>query len=301
MGFPQSYSTLPTRFGKEPKKLGVKLVGKLPKWAAPKDVILEMLNRLTTKGGTDYVAEYFGSGVETLTVPERATITNMGAELGLTTSLVGYDANTARFLQEVGRSWVADECDSFVGLLSSDPEVYENPEDYFDMYVEINLSTLVPTVAGPNTPDLVRDLSAMSASKDEFPPLQAVAVGSCTHSGLKDMQIVSQILEQGLAHGIKPKVPLYVFPGSADIRAAMDSMGITAIMEAAGCIVGMNACNICIGSWIREDVTELNAVLSTFNRPFAKRFDGNPGSFNKLSLRFGWLCGFFVGRFGCLR
>jgi aconitate hydratase len=265
---------LPFTLG-NPKKLGVRLEGELPEWAAPKDVILELLNRLTTKGGTGYVAEYFGAGLASLTVPQRATFCNMGAELGLTTSICGYDQNTATFLRDVGRGEAADICDDFVSLLSSDVDVYENAELYFDKVETIDLSKLVPTIAGPNTPDLVRNLPTLAASQDEIPPLSAVCIGSCTHSGLGDMKIVADILQQGLDNGIKPVVPVFVFPGSSDIRRAMDDMGITATLEAAGVIIGMNSCGACIGSWDRGDVTDANSVVSTFNRPFVKRFDGS--------------------------
>lgn len=265
---------LPFTLG-NPKKLGVRLEGELPAWAAPKDIILELLRRLTTKGGTDFVAEYFGTGLASLTVPQRATFCNMGAELGLTTSLCGYDEQTSAFLREVGRGDAASICDGFMPLLSSDFEVYDNPERYYDKVEVINLSELVPSIAGPNTPDLVRDLNTLAASQDEISPLSAVCIGSCTHSGLGDMQIVADILQQGLDNGIKPVVPVFVFPGSADIRQSMDNMGITATLEAAGVTIGMNSCGACIGSWDRGDVTEANSVVSTFNRPFAKRFDGS--------------------------
>lgn len=264
-----------------PKLVGIQLTGELNGWSAPKDVILKVCQLLTVKGGTNRVVEYFGPGAAALSCTGKGTITNMGAELGATTSLFPYDENMARYLRATGRAEHAQLADEYAAeLLQADAEVERNPHDYFDQVVEINLSELEPHITGPHTPDLARPASAMAAdcAAHNYPPeLSACLIGSCTNSSYEDLSRAAQIAQQAAAHGARAKVPLWCTPGSEQVNATIARDGQRAALEAAGATVLANACGPCIGQWRRDDVQsgEANSILTSFNRNFPKRNDGN--------------------------
>ncbi len=266
-----------------PKFVGVHLTGELQGWAAPKDVILKVLGMLTCSGGTNRVFEYFGPGAETISCTGKATICNMGAELGATTSMFPYDANMKSFLGACGRVDAADMADKYIHLLQADDEVLANPEKYFDEVIEIDLSTLEPHLVGPHSPDrasTVADMAQYVKDGDHPENVTYALIGSCTNSSYEDMGRIAAMAEQIKAKGIKPKIPILITPGSEQVRATIERDGQLAKLEAIGATVLANACGPCIGQWNREGIDEgfRNSIVTSYNRNFPKRNDGNSGT-----------------------
>ncbi len=266
-----------------PKLIGVRLTGALSGWAAPKDVILAVAGILTVKGGTGAIVEYFGPGAHTISATGKATICNMGAEIGATCSLFGYDQNTARYLKATGREALVDLADRFAEHLRNDPEVDDDPSRYYDRVVEIDLSTLEPHLVGPHTPDLDRPISEIAAEAEAkgYPTEISVAlVGSCTNSSYEDIGRAAHIARQATAKGMTVKTPLMITPGSEQVRATIERDGLLADLEAIGATVLANACGPCIGQWKREDAPSgPNTIVTSFNRNFPARNDGNADTF----------------------
>jgi len=264
-----------------PQKVGVLLTGRLGGWSSPKDVILRVLEELTVKGGTNRVVEYFGPGAESISCTGKGTITNMGAELGATTSIFPYDPRMATYLKATERGDLADLADAHRELLAPDPEVLADPGRYFDVLIEIDLSKLEPYIVGPHTPDLARPVSKMAADVEAngYPAqLSSALIGSCTNSSYEDMSRAADVARQAAAHGAKAGTKLWVTPGSEQIHLTIQRDGQMADIEAIGGIVLANACGPCIGQWKRDDIEsgERNAIISSYNRNFPKRNDGNP-------------------------
>jgi len=264
-----------------PKAIGVRLTGRLQPWAAPKDIILEVCKRLTVAGGTNAIVEYFGPGAESFSATGKATITNMGAELGATTSVFAFDDKMGDYLRATERGAVAALCERHRDALRSDPEVYADPAKYYDLLVEIDLDTLEPQLVGPFTPDLGRGLSALKAevAKEGWPAeLTAALIGSCTNSSYEDMSRAADLARQAAAAGLTPKAPLLVSPGSDRIYETIKRDGQMATFLAAGATVLANACGPCIGQWKRDDVATgvKNSIVTSFNRNFKARNDSNP-------------------------
>ncbi|MEM0577958.1 aconitate hydratase [Flavobacterium polysaccharolyticum] len=268
---------------KFPKLIGVKLTGKLSGWTAPKDVILKVADILTVKGGTGAVVEYFGEGAIAMSCTGKGTICNMGAEIGATTSTFGYDDAMRRYLVATGRQEVVAAADAVASYLTADPEVYANPEQYFDQLIEINLSDLEPHINGPFTPDRGTPVSKMKeeAAANGWPiKVEWGLIGSCTNSSYEDMARAASIVEQAVTHGITPKAEFGINPGSEQIRYTIERDGIIATFEKMGTKVFTNACGPCIGQWDRAgaDKGEKNTIVHSFNRNFSKRADGNPNT-----------------------
>lgn len=268
---------------KFPKLIGVKLTGKLNGWTAPKDVILKVADILTVKGGTGAVVEYFGEGALNMSCTGKGTICNMGAEIGATTSTFGYDDAMRRYLAATGRQQVVDAADKIAPYLTGDPEVYANPEKYFDQLIEINLSELEPQINGPFTPDRGTPVSKMKeeAAANGWPiKVEWGLIGSCTNSSYEDMARAASIVNQAVEHGISPKAEFGINPGSEQIRYTIERDGIIATFEKMGTKVFTNACGPCIGQWDRAgaDKGEKNTIVHSFNRNFSKRADGNPNT-----------------------
>ncbi|MFQ5598768.1 MAG: aconitate hydratase [Nitrospiria bacterium] len=271
-----------------PKLLGVRLTGSLNGWTSAKDVILYLCGLLTAKGGTNKIIEYFGPGAETISATGKGTITNMGAELGATTSVFPYDQKMAAYLKMTKRSDIAELADTNQVLLKADPEVLASPEDYFDQIVEINLSELEPHVVGPHSPDLARPISKLAAEAEEkgYPQeLKAALVGSCTNSSYEDIARAAHIARQGLKAGLKAQSQFLITPGSERIYHTIKRDGFLRTFEEMGGTVMANACGPCIGQWKREDVKkgEKNSIISSYNRNFAGRNDANPETLSFLS------------------
>ena len=265
----------------QPEVVGVHLKGSLKGWASPKDVILKLLGILTVKGGTNRIIEYFGSGVESISATGKATITNMGAELGATTSIFPYDRRAKTYLEATRRVRIAALADANRDLLQADPEVLADPESYYDLVIEIDLDTLQPHIVGPHTPDLARPVSKMAAdvAAEGYPDnLSAALIGSCTNSSYEDITRAADVARQALDHGATVKSTLWVTPGSEQIEATIERDGQMATLSELGAIVLANACGPCIGQWKRKDIADgdVNSIISSFNRNFAKRNDGNP-------------------------
>ena len=268
---------------KMPKLIGVKLTGKLEKWAAPKDIILKVAGILTVKGGTGYIVEYFGEGAESISATGKGTICNMGAEIGATTSIFAYDESMERYLKATGRAEVAELASEIKDVLSPDPEVYENPELYYDQIIEINLSELEPHINGPFTPDLATPVSQMKekAVENGWPLDVSVGlIGSCTNSSYEDISRAASIAQQAVDKGLKVKSEFTITPGSEQVRYTIERDGFINIFEKMGGKVFANACGPCIGQWAREgaDKQEKNTIVHSFNRNFSKRADGNPNT-----------------------
>ncbi|RUM45495.1 MAG: aconitate hydratase [Desulfocapsa sp.] len=266
-----------------PKFVGVRLTGELQGWTAPKDVILKVLGMLTCAGGTNRVFEYFGSGAETISCTGKATICNMGAELGATTSTFPYDKHMKRFLEACGRGDAAAVAGKYSHLLQADAEVLANPEDYFDEVIEIDLSSLEPHLVGPHSPDRASTVSDMAGyvKKGDHPEnITYALVGSCTNSSYEDMGRVAAMAEEIKKKGAKLKIPLLITPGSEQVRATIERDGQLAKLEAIGAVVLANACGPCIGQWNREGIEEgfKNSIVTSYNRNFPKRNDGNSGT-----------------------
>lgn len=264
---------------KVPKIIGVKLTGELSGWAASKDVILKLAGILTVKGGTGSIIEFFGEGASSLSATGKATICNMGAEIGATCSVFPYDESMDRYLRATSRETIAELAKENAHNLVADDDVLAHPEKYFDSVIEINLSELEPHLVGPGTPDLDRPITEVAAAvKSEGYPVEisTALVGSCTNSSYEDIGRAAHIARQASAHGVKVKTPLMVTPGSEQVRATIERDGLLADLEAIGATVLANACGPCIGQWQRDDLAPgtPNSIVSSYNRNFPKRNDG---------------------------
>ena len=268
---------------KFPKLIGVKLTGKLNGWTAPKDVILKVAGILTVKGGTGAIIEYFGPGAQSLSCTGKGTICNMGAEVGATTSTFGYDEKMSAYLRATNRADVADLADEIKEHLTGDPEVYAEPEKYFDQLIEINLDELEPHLNGPFTPDLATPISKMkeAVEKNGWPKnMEAGLIGSCTNSSYEDISRAASIAEQAIQKKLKVKADFLITPGSEQVRYTIERDGFIDTFKRIGGNVLANACGPCIGQWDRPGAEEQkpNSIITSFNRNFAKRNDGNPNT-----------------------
>jgi aconitate hydratase len=268
-----------------PKRIGVKLTGELNGWTAPKDIILKVAEELTVSGGTNSIVEYFGPGTESISCTGKATIANMGAEVGATCSVFPYDTRMETYLKYTNREQIAELANQNKELLIADPEIQENPEKYFDRVIEINLSTLEPHIVGPHTPDLARKISDLSEdvkSNDYVDPISVALIGSCTNSSYEDMSRVASLAEQAKSKGIKSKIPLLITPGSEQIRGTIERDGQMKSLKEIGATVLANACGPCIGQWSRPELEndEKNTIVTTFNRNFPGRNDGHRNTLN---------------------
>ena len=263
-----------------PKLIGVHLKGKLNGWASPKDVILKLCQILTVKGGTDKIVEYFGPGTRSISCTGKGTITNMGAELGATTSVFPYDEKMADFLKKTGRAELVQLAEKHRDFLCADPEVEKDPKKFYDEVIEIDLSTLEPHVTGPHTPDLARPVSQVAKDIKEkgWPAeLKAALIGSCTNSSYEDIGRAADVAEQARKAGRKAKCYFLISPGSDQIQNTIRRDGQLKTLESIGGTVLANACGPCIGQWKRDDIKpgEKNAIINSFNRNFPARNDGN--------------------------
>ena len=268
---------------KFPKLIGVKLTGKLNGWTAPKDVILKVAGILTVKGGTGAIIEYFGEGAQAMSCTGKGTICNMGAEVGATTSTFGYDESMERYLRSTGRDDVANAANAVRAHLTADPEVYENPEQYFDQVIEIDLDTLSPHLNGPFTPDLATPIAEMSevAKKNDWPlQVEWGLIGSCTNSSYEDLSRAASIAKQAVDKGLATKAEFGINPGSEQVRFTAERDGLLSVFEDLDAKIFTNACGPCIGQWAREgaEKEEKNSIVHSFNRNFSKRADGNPNT-----------------------
>lgn len=268
---------------KMPKLIGVKLTGKLSGWTSPKDVILKVAGILTVKGGTGAIVEYFGEGAETMSCTGKGTICNMGAEIGATTSTFGYDASMSRYLRATERAAVAELADQVKSYLTGDAECYADPERYFDQVIEIDLSTLEPHINGPYTPDLAWPIStfAQAVKENGYPQkLEVGLIGSCTNSSYEDLDRAASLAKQAVDKKLKVKSEFTVTPGSEQIRYTVNRDGQLSAFEEMGGVVLANACGPCIGQWARhtDDPNRANSIITSFNRNFSKRNDGNPAT-----------------------
>lgn len=268
---------------KFPKLIGIKLTGRLSGWTSSKDVILKVAGILTVKGGTGAIVEYFGEGAQSLSATGKGTICNMGAEIGATTSTFGYDHKMAQYLRGTDRVEIADLADNIKEHLTGDVAVYENPQDYFDQVIEINLSELEPHINGPFTPDLATPISQFAqAVKDNGWPekLEVGLIGSCTNSSYEDITRAASVAEQAITKDLTAKSEFTITPGSEQVRFTVDRDGYLETFEKIGGIVLANACGPCIGQWARHtnDPNRKNSIITSFNRNFAKRNDGNPNT-----------------------
>ena len=269
---------------KWPKLIGVKLIGKLNGWTAPKDVILKVAGLLTVKGGTGAIVEYFGEGATNMSCTGKGTICNMGAEIGATTSTFGYDESMERYLRSTGRADVADLANGIKEHLTADDEVYANPENYFDEVIEIDLNTLEPHLNGPFTPDLATPISKMKevAAANGWPTkIEVGLIGSCTNSSYEDISRAESLAKQVSEKNLKTKAEFTITPGSEQVRYTIERDGFLDTFDKIGAKVFANACGPCIGMWNRmgADKQEKNTIVHSFNRNFAKRADGNPNTF----------------------
>ena len=269
---------------KWPKLIGIKLIGKLSGWTAPKDVILKVAGILTVKGGTGAIVEYFGEGATSMSCTGKGTICNMGAEIGATTSTFGYDASMRRYLQSTGRADVANLADSVAAHLTADAEVYAQPEKYFDQVIEIDLNTLEPHLNGPFTPDLATPISKMKevAAANGWPTkIEVGLIGSCTNSSYEDISRAVSLAKQVAQKGLTTKAEYTITPGSEQVRYTIERDGFLEVFSQIGAKVFANACGPCIGMWERvgAEKKEKNTIVHSFNRNFAKRADGNPNTY----------------------
>jgi len=262
-----------------PLHIGVRLTGSLDGWTSPKDVILAVAGILTVRGGTGAIVEYFGPGAESISATGKGTICNMGAEIGATTSLFGYDDAMARYLKSTGREAIADLAGAHWEHLRSDAEVAVNPQGYYDRVIEIDLDTLEPQIVGPHTPDLTRPVSRMGADAqaNDYPiEITNALVGSCTNSSYEDIGRAAHVARQAKDAGLRIKTPLLITPGSEQVRATIERDGLLGDLESIGATVLANACGPCIGQWKRTDNLggTRNSIISSFNRNFPRRNDG---------------------------
>ena len=268
-----------------PKKIGVKLTGELTGWTAPKDIILKVADELTVSGGTNAIVEYFGPGTKSISCTGKATITNMGAEIGATCSVFPYDERMETYLKYTNRENIAQLANQNKESLVADAEIETNPEKFFDRVIEINLSTLEPHIVGPHTPDLVRSITELSddvTSKGYTDPISVALIGSCTNSSYEDMSRAASLAEQAKSKGIKAKIPLLVTPGSEQIRGTIERDGQMDSLKDIGATVLANACGPCIGQWNRPELEkdQQNTIVTTFNRNFPGRNDGRRSTLN---------------------
>ncbi len=268
---------------KMPKLIGVKLTGSLSGWASPKDVILKLAGILTVKGGTNAIIEYFGSGAASLSATGKATICNMGAEVGATTSLFPFNLNMATYLRATGRDDVAEWATAVSDYLEADMDVQAQPDSFYDRVIVINLSELEPHINGPFTPDAATPISefATKVKENGWPRKMEVGlIGSCTNSSYQDLSRAASIARQAAEDKIPVAAPLIINPGSEQIRYTAERDGILGDFEQIGATVMANACGPCIGQWKRhtDDNTRKNSIVTSFNRNFAKRADGNPNT-----------------------
>jgi aconitate hydratase len=271
-----------------PKRIGVYLTGKLNNWTAPKDIILYVASKLTVSGGTNAIIEYFGPGSESISCTGKATITNMGAEIGATCSIFPYDKRMDIYLRATQRASIADLANNYIELLSEDPEIeeeIEKLEKYFDKLIKIDLSQLEPHIVGPHTPDLARPISQMGKDVKNNAYIDTISValiGSCTNSSYEDMSRAASIAEQASSKGLKAKVPLLVTPGSEMVRATIERDGQMKAMMAIGATVLANACGPCIGQWSRPELKkgQPNTIVTSYNRNFPGRNDGRRETMN---------------------
>jgi len=268
---------------KMPRLIGVKLTGTLRGWASPKDIILEVAGRLTVKGGTGAIVEYFGTGADKLSATGKGTICNMGAEIGATTSIFGYDKKMARYLMATGRRSVAIGANRIKDYLRPDQECIDNPHEYYDQVIEINLSRLEPRINGPFTPDLAWPLSKFAAAvkKNKWPQELSVGlIGSCTNSSYEDLTRAASVAQQAIDKHIKARSEYTITPGSEMVRFTAERDGLLDTFSKIGGVVLANACGPCIGQWARHgaEKQERNSIITSFNRNFAKRADGNPNT-----------------------
>lgn len=268
---------------KMPRLIGVKLTGRLNGWTAPKDIILKVAGILTVKGGTGYIIEYFGEGARSLSATGKGTICNMGAEVGATTSLFAYDEAMERYLMATGRSEVVKAAEAVKNELTGDPEVYAEPEKYFDQVIEINLSELEPHVNGPFTPDRATPISKLGeeAKANGWPLEVSVGlIGSCTNSSYEDISRAASVAQQALDKGLKTRSEFTITPGSEQVRYTIERDGFIDVFTHIGGNVFANACGPCIGQWSRPGAErgEKNTIVHSFNRNFSKRADGNPNT-----------------------
>ena len=268
---------------KFPKLIGVKLIGKLNGWTSPKDVILKVAGILTVKGGTGAIIEYFGEGAKSMSCTGKGTICNMGAEVGATTSTFGYDESMERYLRATNRNDVADAANEVKEYLTADPEVYVNPELYFDQVIEINLDQLRPHLNGPFTPDLATPVSEMAkkAKANDWPlKVDWGLIGSCTNSSYEDLDRAASIAKQAVEKKLVIKSDLGINPGSEQVRFTAERDGLLKTFQDLNATIFTNACGPCIGQWDRSDLKgeEKNTIVHSFNRNFSKRADGNPNT-----------------------
>ena len=269
---------------KFPKLIGVKLTGEMGGWTSAQDVILKVAGILTVKGGTGAIVEYFGPGALSLSCTGKGTICNMGAEIGATTSTFGYDDAMERYLRATGRAEVADMANGIREHLTADPEVYADPEKYFDQVIEINLSELEPHLNGPFSPDIATPISKMAeaAKANDWPTkIEVGLIGSCTNSSYEDISRAASLAEQAVAKNLKTKSKFTITPGSEQVRFTIERDGFIDTFNKIGASVFANACGPCIGQWDRAgaDKKEKNTIVHSFNRNFAKRADGNPNTY----------------------
>ncbi|MDR1584014.1 MAG: aconitate hydratase [Prevotellaceae bacterium] len=271
---------------KMPELIGIKLTGHLNGWASPKDIILKLAGILTVKGATNYIVEYFGEGTASLSATGKATVCNMGAEIGATTSIFPFDENIAEYLRQTGRKEIAGMAENIASYLQSDAEVITNPSEYYDKIIEIDLSSLEPYINGPFTPDAAIPISkfAKKVTENDYPQKMEVGlIGSCTNSSYQDLSRAASIARQALEDNIAVAAPLIINPGSEQIRYTAERDGLIADFEKIGAVIMANACGPCIGQWKRhiisdEDNMRKNSIVTSFNRNFAKRADGNPNT-----------------------
>jgi aconitate hydratase len=270
-----------------PKRIGVVLSGQMSGWTAPKDVILRLAGELTVAGGTNHIIEYLGAGARTISCTGKATITNMGAELGATTSIFPYDERMARYLRATNRPGLAEVADKYADLLRADAEVEKDPEKYFDKVVRIDLSTLEPYIVGPHSPDRARPISHLAKEVTDpanqfVDTISSALIGSCTNSSYEDMSRSADVAEQAAAHGLQAATPFMVTPGSEQVRATIERDGQMASLKKINATVLANACGPCIGQWRRaqDESTHPNTIVTSYNRNFPRRNDGQPTTMN---------------------
>ena len=269
-----------------PRFIGVRLTGELSGWTAPKDVILYLAGELTVSGGTNAIIEYFGPGTRSISATGKATITNMGAELGATTSVFPYDEPMARYLRATRRGDIAELADRYRHLLAADPECEADPGQFYDRVVEIDLSRLEPHLVGPHSPDRARPISQLAKElrEDEnlVDEISSALIGSCTNSSYEDMSRSADVAEQAKAHGLKAAVPFMVTPGSEQVRATIERDGQMQSLQDIDATVLANACGPCIGQWRRagEEVGKPNTIVTSYNRNFPARNDGQAATMN---------------------
>ena len=270
---------------KYPTLIGVHLTGEMSGWTAPKDIIIHLAGVLTVSGGTNAIIEYFGPGTASISCTGKATTTNMGAELGATGDIYPYDERMATYLRATRRGGLAEVAGRYRHLLTADPEVEQDPAQYFDRIVEIDLSKLEPQITGPHSPDRARPISALAreVQENDFPDkISVTLVGSCTNSSYEDMSRVADLARQAKDHGLNLATPFLLTPGSEQVRATIQRDGQQAIVEEIGGTVLANACGPCIGQWNRPEVErgQRNTIVSSYNRNFPARNDGNTETMN---------------------